>query len=190
MNPTHLGVSAADLQTILNQRYGGSANAPASQYTPAVFSGTINGNRVPPQYSRIDADGIGTGAADPMSVPAAGNYNPFLVFTARFAADQAGNDTELLNHPQTFNPFHWPRGYTTTPRVHGQGMDDLVKLASRYIDPKNRYAQTELGQTAPMSFSPASIAPFQDTAVAQRNRALTTPFNVTQSWAEVQIAAQ
>ena len=184
VNPTLLGIDPAEFQRIVAQRYTGvstpPAFPPAHRYSGST-SGTINRSFVPPQYSRIDSDGVGSGAADPMGAPGAGTYNPFLAFTARFADTQANFGVELADHPQTFNPFHWPRGPQLSPATHVLGMDDLVRLATRYIDPKNRYAQTELGTTAPVSFT--GNAP-----VAMQNRALTTPFNVTQSWAEVRIA--
>jgi len=187
VNPTQVGIDPTEFRSVVAQRYSGSSIVPpdpvppANRYTGST-GGTINRGSVPPQYARIDADAVGTGAADPMSVPGGGNYNPFLVFTARFAQDQNGTNTELANHPQTFNPFHWLRGDQKPAVVpHAFGMDDLVRLGSRYSDPKNRYLQTELGTIAPNSFTGNAPA-------AQQNRALTTPFSVAQSWAEVSIA--
>ncbi len=194
VNPAQLGISAADMQQIITNRYGGSTNPPMNAYTGSA-NGTINRGAVPPQYSRIDADGYYVGAGDgPMFVPAAGTFNPFLQFTPRFAPDQntflnaAGTAGELFSHPQVFNPFHKMRGYTNPTTVHAQGMDDLMKLASRYIDPKKRFGTTEFGQLPGKSFGDPNPAA-ADTAAQQSVRALTTGFNVTQSWGEVQIAA-
>ena len=180
VNPAQLGITAPELRGIVAQRYSGSQVFPPDPFPPAnrysgSIIGTINRGTVPPQYSRIDADGVGSGAIDPMFPAAAGNYNPFLGFTPRFADTQANFNLELADHPQTFNPFHWPRGIQSPAAPHALGMDDLVKLAGRYSDPKNRYVGTELAQLAPTSFANAPI------------RAMTTNFNVTQSWGEVSI---
>ena len=114
---------------------------------------------MPPQYARTDPDAVGSGAADPMSLPGAGNYNPFLVFTPRFAATQAAYSAEMNNHPSTFNPFHWPRGYNPmAASIHTQGMDDLVKLGARYSDQKKRWGETEYGKVFGKSFGDPSLA--------------------------------
>ena len=190
VNPLQLGISAADMRQILFNRYGGST-VPPNFYTGSA-NGTINRGgaaipQVPPQYSRLDTDGVngGPGVDGPMYAPLAGTYNPFLQFTDRFASTQGAFTTELTNHPQVFNPFHRTRGMQQS--AHAQGMDDLVKLAGRYSDPKKRFGTTEFGMLPDKSFGDPSLA-VADTAAAQQIRALTTGFNVTQSWAEVRIA--
>ena len=176
INPTLLGIDPTEFQKVVAQRYTGTPlfgppapDAPANRYTGST-NGTINRGFVPWQYSRIDADGVGSGAADPMIAPPMGNYNPFLVFTDRFAKTQAAYSNpvpnvspippaEMENHPSTFNPFHWPRGpQTPLSGPHAFGMDDLVKMASRYSDSKQRYASTELSQLAPNSFGSTGVA--------------------------------
>lgn len=198
VNPMQLGMTSADLQLLIQRRYGKTAadfNPPVDPYTLATSSARLNHGKMPAQYAPLDADAIGpTVAANDgaLILPpiAPGGFNPFpiynnpLALTApfRYEPNPVALTAALTNHPSQYNPLLYPR----TPGVPatqpgGFGLDDLVKLYARYSDPKNRHL------TATSVPGGTSLTPSPDTAVARQLRALTTTFSTTQRWAGVDV---
>jgi hypothetical protein len=143
--------------------------------------------RVPAFYAPLDVDGIGSGGATPEypTLPAAASTIPFPTFPSRFETS-ATMSTALKNHPSMFNPFQWPRGSNATT-ARGFGMDDLVKLGSRYSDGKTppRYQASDIYKAIPQTGTPPS-----NSLDYASTRMLTTAFSVSQRWGSVQVMGQ
>ncbi len=184
VNPMQLGLTAADVQALIQRRQGNSTNPQADPYTTATSTARLNRGRMAPSYSLFDVDGVGPGAftlpaapPNPTSYSSFPTYNPGVV-AAPYSHEPNPTDlaNALANHPAQFNPLLNPRT-PVTGQAGGFGHDDLMKLYARYSDPKNRQATT------------TSVP--QGTTLATNNalRATTTTFSTTQRWAGVSVQA-
>lgn len=188
MDPQQLGLTLADVQSLIARRQGNSANPPADPFTAQMLTARVNNLRLPPVYSMFDPDGDGTRATpalanDSMTLPVAGSFTSFPQYLRgapvthqRFVYDAASGLAEVSNHPAQFNPLLYSRG--VSGQAGGFGHDDLVRMATRYSDPKGRNVQT-----ASVPTGLASLTPAADTAAARQARAITTTHSVTQQWA-------
>lgn len=181
------------LLALTNLRYTG-ANPSVASPTPldrfrGLSTGTLNRNargfgQMTPQYTRIDAGGPGTGAADPMLLPTAGGFLPFPNYNtgaggvSRFAQSQSNVmaaptlDSQLsVNpggfHPQSFSPYQWPRqGSPTANTPWVPGLEDQMRLLLRTGGPKG-----PSGYSGQFTLNPK----------------LTTLFSVSQRWGEITV---
>lgn len=202
VNPVAVGMTAADVQAVIQRRYGKTGTdytPPVDPYTAAASTARVNGQyhplftggRLPRQGSLFDADGVGPAANDgSLTLPLTGGFqttpifnNPLVVAAPfRHEPNQLELTTVLSNHPSQYNALLYGRQPTPTPiapaiGAGGFGHDDLLKLAARFSDPKARQATTS---SVPVL---GSLNPVADTAAAQQARALTTTFSVSQQWA-------
>jgi hypothetical protein len=209
VNPLRVGMTAADVQALVQRRYGKTAAdlfPPNDPYTATAATARINGQRhplftggrMPSQYAPLDVDGNALAANDgPLTLPQSGGFtttplfnNPLVVAAPyRYEPTQAELTAALANHPAQFNPLLYRRGATGTPvapaiGAGGIGNDDLIRLLTHFSDPKGRPVQATFGQPA---LNLASVNPAADTPAARQTRALSTPFSTTQQWASVRV---
>jgi hypothetical protein len=170
----------ADLTALIAARYNStpvpgdrSSNGTTGLINRGHNATNVNDTRPAPFYSRIDADGVGSGTDGPPALPIATATSPFPDYPSRFE-NPGATAAALASHMSMFNPFQWGRG-SASGTAHGFGMDDLVKLGSRYNDPKNRYTTAEIAQKAPTSMANADV------------RHLTTAFSVSQRWGRLPV---
>jgi hypothetical protein len=192
-----------ELLDILKQRFivaGGTQIGAAPQADPYYSSNYARLNHLgwdttnnrltgllPPRYALLDVDGVSTLTPNPDPITPAGatTYTPFPTYPqpaatpppyGRYANTQILFSGGLVGHPGMFNPAMWQRG-GPTGTTHPFGLDDQVKISSRYNDPKLKYTTTTTGAAAPTNMSNAAT------------RALTTMYGFTQQWSEVAVTA-
>ncbi len=194
VNPMQLGLTAADLQAIVQKRYGKTAadyTPQADPYTTATSTARVNRGRMAPLYAPLDVDGTGSLANDgAFALPAAAAYSSFPTYNHplvvappyRYEPNPTDLTNALANHPAQNNPLLYPRT-PATGQAGGFGHDDLIKLYARYSDPKNRQAATT---SVP---NPTSVPAVTTLATNNALRAATTTFSTTQRWAGVGVTA-
>lgn len=188
VNPLQLGLTAADLQAVIERRHGrptGTVTPPVDPYTLNAFTTRINGARMPHQGALLDADANGPAAGGAKVLPVSGAFQTTPGFNGaaavaspfRYEPTTAEFLLALQNHPAQFNPLLHARTPNAAGAAGGFGHDDLIRQYARFSDPKNRQAGT------------TSVPQGTTLAANAQLRALTTTFNVTQQWASVPVVS-
>ncbi len=120
----------------------------------------------PPDYAKVDFDGVGAGA--PMTLPTGFASNPVYPVPGYDNATTASGET--ANHPALWNPFQWTQNPAATG-ARAFPVGDLRQLSGRYSDRPRKYSQPYLGSTFDPIFGPtAGSGPFDPANGADANR--------------------